>query len=222
MTPPRSPYSSLDDSSESMADWFQQHGQKLVLGVIALAAVVGGGWFYNRSQDLKNERAERAYFTAQRALASGNLPLAESDLKKMVTRYEGTNGAIQGRLLLARTLYEQNKYQEGIQQLLEAEDEIGGSAEFGSSAHLVLAAGYEQLKKFAEAAAQYEKAAKVARFDADRQRYESFAARAYLAAGRPADAKRLWTPLAADSKSVVAGEARVRLGEMTAKPQPRS
>ena len=48
----------------------------------------------------------------------------------------------------------------------------------------MLAAGYEQLRKFVEAAAEYQAAAKAARFDQDRQRYESLAANAYLLGGR--------------------------------------
>ncbi|MBA3727414.1 MAG: hypothetical protein H0W86_13530, partial [Armatimonadetes bacterium] len=76
----------------------------------------------------------------------------------------------------------------------------------------------EQLRKFVEAAGEYEAAAKRARFDEDRQRYESLAANAYLLGGRKEDAKRIWTVLAADSKGTVAGEARVRLGEMLATP----
>lgn len=222
MTSPRSPYSSGSTTTESISDWAQLHSKQVTLGVVVLVAAVGGLWFYNRSQDLKSERAERAYYAARGAMGSGNLPLAESDLKKLVTRYEGTDGAIQGRLLLAQTLYEQGKFQEGINQLVAGEKELAGSAEFASAAYLVMAAGYEQLRKFAEAAAAYEKAAEAARFDPDRHRYQSFAARAYQLAGKPDDAKRLWTPLAEDSKSVVAGEARVRLGEMTVTPQPKS
>jgi hypothetical protein len=86
----------------------------------------------------------------------------------------------------------------------------------------VLAAGYEQLKKYSEAAAEYENAAKVERFDADRQRDMSLAAQAYLNGGNKAKAKEIWTALGADSKGVVAGEARVRLGELEAAPAPQS
>lgn len=222
MTEPGSPYKARSSSTESINDWLQLHSKQVTLGAVVLIAVTGGLWFYNRSQDLKDERAERAYYTAQRSVSSGNLPLAESDLKKMVTRYDGSNGAMQGRLLLAQVLYEQGKFQEGVNQLREAADDASGSKEFGAAVHLVMAAGYEQLKKYAEAGAAYEKAATAARFDADRHRYQSFAARSYQLAGKPADARRLWTPLAEDSKSVVAGEARVRLGEMSATPQPRS
>lgn len=219
MSSPRSPYANSGISTESMSDWAQLHSKQVTLGVVVAVAAIGGIWFFGRSQDLKNERAERAYYAAQSAVASGNLPLAESDLKKMVARYEGTDGAIQGRLLLAQILYEQGKFQEGVNQLVETESEMKGSSEFGPSAYLVTAAGYEQLKKFSEAGAAYEKAAAAARFDPDRHRYLSMAARAYQLGGKPEDAKRLWTPLAADSKSVVAGEARVRLGEMTVTPQ---
>ncbi len=222
MTSPRSPYSQRSTATESISDWAELHSKQVTLGVVVLIAAVGGVWFYGRSQDLKAERADRAYYAAQGSIASGNLPLAESDLKKLVNRYEGTDGAMQGRLLLAQILYEQGKHQEGVNQLVEGEKALGGSDEFEAPGYLVLAAGYEQLKKFGEAGAAYEKAAAAARFEPDRHRYQSFAARAYQLAGKPEEAKRLWTPLAADSKSVVAGEARVRLGEMTVKAQSKS
>ena len=202
-----------------MMDWFQLHSRQVVWGSTALVALAAGGWFYNRSQELKSERAETAYFAAQRSVVSGNLPLAESDLRKMVSRYDGTSAATEARLTLAQILYEQGKFQPGLDELKAVE---GKSGEFASSVHLVMAGGYEQLKKFKEAAGQYEEAAKAARFDADRQRYESLAAKAYQNGGDTAKAKALWTLLGADSKGTVAGEARVRLGEMTATPEPRS
>jgi predicted negative regulator of RcsB-dependent stress response len=77
---------SSSDRTESLMDWFQLHSRQVVWGSIALAAVVVGGWFYMRSQQLKAERAETAYFAAQRSVVSGNLPLAESDLRKMISR----------------------------------------------------------------------------------------------------------------------------------------
>ena len=202
-----------------MMDWFQLHSRQVIWGSTALVALAAGGWFYNRSQELKSERAETAYFAAQRSVVSGNLPLAESDLRKMVSRYDGTSAATEARLTLAQILYEQGKFQPGLDELKAVE---GKSGEFASSVHLVMAGGYEQLKKFKEAGGQYEEAAKAARFDADRQRYQSLAAKAYLNGGDTAKAKALWTVLGADSKGTVAGEARVRLGEMTATPEPRS
>jgi len=209
---------SSSDSTESMMDWFQLYSKQVVWGSVAVVALAAGGWFYSRSQQLKSERAEKAYFTAQRSVVSGNLPLAESDLRKMISRYDGTAAATEARLSLAQTLYAQNKFQAGVDALKDA----GKTGEFASSVHAVMAGGYEQLKNFKEAGNQYEEAAKVARFDPDKQRYESLAAKAYLNGGDSAKAKSIWTELGADSKGTMAGEARVRLGEMTATPEPRS
>lgn len=211
-----------ESTLESISDWFQLHSRQVSWAIIGLVAVVGGGWFYIRSQTLKAERADRAYSSAQQSIASGNLPLAESDLRKMITRYDGTPAAMQAELLLAQLLYAEGKYEDGIGALRKAAPKLESSKDFGSSAYLLLAAGYEQTRKFAEAAAEYEAAAKSARFDADRQRYQSFAAEDYLIAGRKDDAKRIWTVLAADSKGTVAGEARMRLGELLAAPEPKS
>ncbi len=203
-------------------DWFELHSRQVVWGSVALAVVVAGGWFYNRSRELKAERAEKAYFDAQRSVVSGNLPLAESDLRKVVTRYDGAPAAAEARLALARVLYDQNKFQAGVDELRGAEEKVGKSSEFGSAVHAVLAGGYEQLKKFKEAGGEYEAAAKSARFEADRQRYQSLAARAYLTGGDAGKAKEIWTVLGADSKGAMAGEARVRLGELTALAEPKS
>jgi predicted negative regulator of RcsB-dependent stress response len=216
-----SPFST-SERTESLMDWFSLNSPEVMWAGAAVVLLAGGGWFYNRSRELKSTRAERAYYQAVRPISAGNLPLAESDLRKMIQRYDGTPAADQGRLQLAQILYDQGKYQQGVDELKRAEDEISKSERYGSGVHLVLAAGLEQLKKFLDAAAQYEKAAKAARFDADRQRYMSLAASAYLSAGNKEKAKQIWTELGADSKGAVAGEARVRLGELTAAPQPRS
>ncbi len=164
---------------------------------------------------------ERAYYAAEQSIVSGNLQLAESDLKKMAQRYAGTSAGIEGRIALAQVLYDQGKHQEGVNEL-KGDEKALKSKDFGASAHVVLAAGYEQLKQFSDAAREYEAAAKSARFDADRQRYSLYSARAHLMAGDTATARRIWTQLGSDSKGVVAGEARVRLGEFTAALAPKS
>src|SRR5215217_4320347 len=213
---------STSERSESFTDWVQLHSREVMWGGLAVVALAAGGWFYNRSRDLKAERAERAYYQAQRSVTAGNMPLAESDLKKMIQRYDGTQAATQARLQLAQIMYDQGKVQQGIDELKSVEDKVGSSKDFGSAVHIMMAAGYEQLKNYNAAADQYEKAAKVARFDADRQRHQAQAAMTYLQAGNKEKAKQIWTDLGADSKGAVAGEARVRLGELTAAPAPKS
>lgn len=217
-----SPFSAPAERTESLMDWFQLHSRQVGWAGLVVVGLAGGGWFYSRSQDLKAERAEKAYFTAQRSVVAGNMQLAESDLRKLITRYDGTPAAMQGSLVLAQVMFEQGKFQQAVDELKKSEDAIGKSREFGSAVHLTLAAGLEQLRKFPEAAAEYEKAAKAARFDSDRQRYMSLAAGAYRSGGNHVKAKSIWTELGADFKGTVAGEARVRLGEMTARAEPKS
>ena len=83
---------------------------------------------------------------------------------------------------------------------------------------LLRAAGLEQAGKAAEAAPEYEKASESAPTPLSRAAYRSDAARAYLAAGNRDAARRIWESVAADDSSPLAGEARVRIGELNAKP----
>lgn len=210
-----------ENAFESISDWFELHNREVTYAVIAIAVIIGGFWFYNRSKSLKAERAQRALYTAEQSLEA-NKPLAESDLRKLISRYEGTAAADEAVLTLAQLLYDDNRYAAGIDVVKNALPTLEKSKDFASSAHLTMAAGYEQMRKFADAANEYAAAAKAARFDQDRQRYESNQAQALVLAGQVETAKTIWTRLAADSKGTVAGEARVRLGELTAKAEPKS
>ena len=201
---------------ESIGDWLILHKRAVGWAAIAVAVILGGCWFYQRSQSIKAQRAESAYFQARQAAAAGNLPLAVSDLQKVVTRYEGTPAGTQAAISLAQALYLQKKFKEGIAALKKSESKA--SDEFVASIHVVEAAGYEELKDFVAAAEQYNLAAKATEFPVDRAKYQAAAAREYMVAGKTEDAKRIWTELAKDDTKPEAAEARVRLGELTAKP----
>jgi len=211
--PPRKRYGA---DQESFADWFTLHQREITWGVAIVAVLGGGVWFYERSQSIKSQRAEAAYFQARQSAAAGNLPLAVSDLKKVATRYEGTTAGTQAALTLAQALYDQKKYKEGIDALKKAESKASG--DFKASVHLLEAGGYEELKDFANAAEQYKLAADATRFPVDKAEYQASAARSYAAAGKTAEAKALWTELAKDETSPMAAEARIRLGELQAAP----
>ena len=201
---------------ESIGDWLLLHKRAVTWAAIAVAAILGGYWFYQRSQSIKAQRAESAYFQARQSAAAGNLPLAVSDLQKVVVRYEGTRAGTQAALSLAQALYFQKKFKEGIAALKKAESSTPG--EFRASIHVLEAAGYEELKDFVAAAEQYNLAAKATEFPVDRAKYQAAAARDYAVAGKTEEAKRIWSELAKDDTKPEAAEARVRLGELTAKP----
>jgi len=210
-----------ESAFDSLSEWFELYNKQITWGVVGVVAIIAGVWFYSRSQTLKEQKAERALMTARQSIP-GNMPLAESDLRKLIQRYPGTSASFQAELTLARALYDEGKYRDGIESLKKAMPNLSKSKDFESAGHLLIAAGYEQRRQFLDAASEFGLAAKTDRFDQDRQRHESSQARAYLEAGRTEAAKEIWTRLAADSKGTVAGEARVRLGELEAKPEPKS
>jgi predicted negative regulator of RcsB-dependent stress response len=211
--PARKPYGA---DEESLTEWFMLHKREVTWAVVALAIIVGGVWFYRRSQSIKAQRADAAYFQARQSAAAGNLPLAVSDLQKVANRYEGTNGGTQAALTLAQMLYDQRKFKDGLAVLKKAEAKA--PKDFTASIHILEAAGYEEQKDLDTAAEQYKLAAEVTRFPADKAEYQAAAARDYMAAGKTDRARAIWTALAKDDTGPVAAEARVRLGELDAKP----
>lgn len=201
---------------DSITEWAILHKRAVTWGVIAIALIAGGIWYYDRSRTLLAQRAESQYFQARQAVAAGNIPLGISDLQKVATRYNGTPGGTQAALTLAQTLYDQKKFKDGIAALKKVEDKAPNY--FKPSVHVLEAAGYEELKDFISAASEYKTAADVTRFPADKAEYQASEARNYMAAGKSEDARAIWTQLAKDETGPAASEAKVRLGEVIAKP----
>ncbi len=215
MTTPNVPTKSRYND-DSMTDWAMVHKREVTWGLIALAAIVLGLWYYQRSRTLLTQRAESQYFQARQAAATGNVLLAASDLQKVADRYEGTRAGAQAALTAAQLMYDQKKYREGVAALEKAQAKAPD--DFKASIHVLEAGGYEQLKDFLSAAGQYKLAATATRFPADKAQYQAAAARDYMAAGKTDEAKVIWTELAKDDAGPMAAEAKVRLGEVTAKP----
>jgi predicted negative regulator of RcsB-dependent stress response len=198
-----------------VTEWVILHKRAVSWAAIVLALIILGIWYYERSRTLRSQRAETQYYQARQALAAGNPTLAISDLQKVVSRYSGTAGGTQAALTLAQAFYDQKKFKEGIEALKKAEGDASG--DFKPAVHVLEAAGYEELKDFASAAAQYKMAAETTRFPADKAEYRAGAARNYMAAGKTQEARVIWEELAKDETGPAAAEAKVRLGEVIAK-----
>ena len=216
MTNPSIPTKRFGADEESFTEWFMLHKREASWAIMALAIIILGYWYYERSEALKAQRGEAAYFQARQSAAAGNLPLAASDLQKVATRYEGTRAGAQASITLAQVLYQEKKFKEGIAALKRAEAQA--PADFRPSIHVLQAGGYEELKDFISAAEQNKIAARETRFPVDKAQYQADAARDYMAAGKTEDAKAIWTELAKDETGPMAAEAKVRLGELLAKP----
>src|SRR6185369_17968328 len=74
----------------------------VTIAAVIVAAAAFGFWFYNRSAVLKAENADRKLLAAKQSLGSGNLPLAQSDLKKVADQYAGTGAGAEAGMLLAQ------------------------------------------------------------------------------------------------------------------------
>ncbi len=206
------PADAFDDRAESAMDWVRANARTIAiaLGVVALVAVI---WLVVRwNQDRNAIAAESQLNRARQSYAQGNLPLAQTDLRRVIQRYGGSAAGSQAAMLLAQTYFEQGKADSGLKVLNDAE-----AADADESAFEALkGAGLEQKKEYAQAAERYRAASASADGKISKDRYLADAARALTSAGNKAAAATIWESLSKDETSVFAAEARVRLGELTA------
>lgn len=200
---------------ESLVDTLQRYQRPIAIGAIVLLAAVGGIWMWRRSAEIKETRAAEAYASAEAAFGAGNPQLAQPELEKSVTRFRGTAGGTQSAMLLARILFDQGKYEDGLKALNDA---LGASPPtLRASLHGLIASGLEASGKAGEAAAAYERAAGAASFREDQELFRMEAARNHLESGNLSAAKTLYEGIAARDDSPFLGEAKVRLGEIMGK-----
>jgi tetratricopeptide (TPR) repeat protein len=211
----------LEERAHSLGLWAQTHIRQIAIASILVVAVGVGVYLWRQTREAREQNAMRSMAEAAGAMQQGNIPLATRNLEQLVQRFDGTRAAHEGRLILAQLLFDQGRYQEGISRIEPLEK--SKEAYTAATAMNLAGAGYEQLGQFDKAAAEYQKAADEARFPNDRATYLANAARAYTSAGNLAEARKIWARLADDPDAPpgTAGEARVRLGELEAKPQSR-
>jgi predicted negative regulator of RcsB-dependent stress response len=206
----------IDDRADTFFLWIQAHTRQVAIAGVVVVALGLGVWLWRQSRAARERNASIDLLNVSQTIQQGNVALAQSDLEKLVARYEGTNAAAQAAFELANIYYGQGQFDRGIallQQLARSSDDplVKAMAENG------VAAGHEGAGRFADAAGRYRAAADLTRLEDERDVYLANAARAYQAAGNKAEAIQIWRRLA-DSEGTQAAEARVRLGELTAEP----
>src|SRR5829696_3391191 len=205
-----------EPKAESFLDWFRINSRIVTIAAVIVAAAAFGFWFYNRSAALKAENADRKLLAAKQSLNSGNLPLAQSDLKKVADQYAGTSAGAEAGMLLAQVKLEQNDNQ-GAGTTLKELAAKAQSGPYAAAIRTLLGDAYSQLSKPAEAAAEYERAAQLTTAPNERGLLLAKAGRAQTAAGNPTKARAAWEALANQQDNAgLAAEARVRLGELLA------
>ena len=196
------------------AEWFR-HNRRTAAGLgIGLAVVAVGIWFWWTAKERREGFAERALTAARASAEAGNLPLASSDLARLVSTYDGTRAAQEATLLLAQVRLLQNQAGMAAGDLRKFVAS-GPRPEFRGPANGLLGAALEEGGQPLEAAKAYEAAASQTPYKGVKSQYLLDAGRTYWAAGDTAQAARIYEQLIREFKDQGSGiEAQVRLTEM--------
>ena len=201
-----------DDPIENISNWFSANQKPIIYGIAAIAIAAVSIFVYRSNDASTREKASRALYVAQAPLSQGKLSEAAGALEKVANRYGSTTAGQQASLLLAHVLFDQKKFDAGIASLKKAQG--SASADFAASFEGTIAAGYEAQRKFVDAAEHFGKAAVLAKFPMEKGTFLSSQARALMAGGKLAEARKVWEELTKDESLPFAQEAQVRLGEI--------
>jgi predicted negative regulator of RcsB-dependent stress response len=207
---------SRQPKAESFIDWFHVNSRWVGIGavVVLIAAVVA--WYIPRARQQKNENADKRLVAAKQSIGSGNIQLAESDLKKTADQYAGTNAGTEAGLLLAQLKLDRGDAAGAVTYLQDLASKVGTSPS-ASSVRGLLGDALAQANKTADAAAEYERAAGATNMPNERATLLAKAGHAYMDAGKADAAKRIWQQIEVQQENPgLAAEARVRLGEIEA------
>lgn len=203
-----------DDPIENVTNWMQINQKALLGGIGTVAVVTLAIVGYRYMDSTKRTEASNELYKATAPMTQGRLPEAQAGLEKVVKRFGGTSSGSQAALLLAQVLYDQKKYQDGITVLENAKGSAG--SDFGASTEALIAVGYESMGKYDQAAAHFGKAADAAKYPLDKGANQASQARSFTAAGKFAEARKIWEELAKNEDLPYAQESQVRLGELAA------
>jgi outer membrane protein assembly factor BamD (BamD/ComL family) len=195
--------------------WYRDRRRQMVVAVALAAAAAIVGWFLLASGTRKEQFAGRSLNQARAAAEAGNLPLASSELQRLITTYKGTDAASEAVIALnqVRMINGQSELAAvGLREYLAAKP----AEKYVAPAYGLLGAALENSKRWAEAADAYNQASNAAEVEYLKASYLIDAARAYREAGRLREAERAYrTILQKYPKSASVTEAQVRLAELT-------
>ncbi len=195
--------------------WYRDRNRQLVAiaGAVVLAALIA--WFTVTSGRRKQEFAARSLNQARAAAEAGNLPLASSELQKLITTYRGTEAAREAVITLnqVRMVNGQSELAAvGLRDFLATKP----AATYAAPASGLLGAALENAQKFADAGDAFTSASRTADLDYLRAKYLVDAGRAYREGGKSQKAIAAYREVIQKyPKTSSFTEAQVRLAELT-------
>jgi len=195
--------------------WYQRHQRYVLAGIVILAVLALAAWFVMASGKRKEEFAARSLNQARAAAEAGNLPLASSELQRLISAYQGTDAASEAVITLnqVRMVNGQSELAVvGLREFLAAKPK----QQYVPPATGLLGAALENSKHWVEAANAYTQASNAADVDYLKAEYLVDAGRAFREGGRSEDAAKAYrTVLQKYPRTPSVTEAEVRLAELT-------
>jgi len=197
------------------APWYRDRNRLALAAGVAILLIALLAWFILASNRRKEEFAQRSLTQARSAAEAGNLPLASSELQKLIQTYEGTDAASEAVITLnqVRMVNGQNELAAvGLRAFLTGNPD----QKYRAPAYGLLGASLENAKRYAEAGEAFTNASKTAGLDYLKSRYLVDAGRSYRAAGKTAEATAAYRSVAQNYPETPSfTEAQVRLAELT-------
>jgi predicted negative regulator of RcsB-dependent stress response len=210
------------EPAEKALEWLKKN-QRILIAVASVVVIIGAAaWFLLEYGSRKEAAARQALDQARFATQTGNLPLAATDLSRLIDNYAGTVAASEGAILLAQVRLLQDEETLAVQEL-RAALAAGLDPQFSAGAYHLLGTALENLGNMSEAAQAYENAAEASWYGLVSAQYLNDAARAYWLSGDTATAITTYRHVTEDyADAPSATEAAVRLGELLAATRGQS
>jgi len=204
----------MTETSDPLA-WVRAH-QKLVMGIAAAVVVVAlGSWLVIETGQRRELRAAEQLDRARNIAESGNLPLAASELQKVIETFSGTNAATEAVVTLNQVRMVNGQSELAVVSLQEYL-KTNPKKVYKVPAQGLLGEALENAGRPEEAGQAYLGAASDADLDYLKAQYLLSAGRAFANAGKVEEAfKALSTIIEKYPTTNSKTEATVRLSELT-------
>lgn len=200
----------------SLMERLEQYKKPLSYGLGALAALAVGAWLYSETGKRKEAAAADVLDGARSLQEAGSLPQASAEFQRVIQAYRGTDAAFQAELGLNSVRLASGQAQLAVDELRKF-TAANPPAYYASGGWYLMGAALENLGKFDEAAAAYQKAGDLA--EEPYRKVEGFlgSARALKLAGKDKEAVDVLRNVVAKFSREIPGvpEAEVRLAELT-------
>jgi len=195
--------------------WYKNRERYIIAAAAIVAVIAAVAWFVVASGKRKEAFAARSLNQARTAAEAGNLPLASSELQKLISAYKGTDAASEAVITLnqVRMINGQNELAVvGLREFLNGNP----PEQYRTPAFGLLGAALENAKQWDEAGNAYTQASNTAEVEYLKAQYLVDAGRSYRLGGKPDEAAAAYrTILKKYPKSSSVTEAQVRLAEIT-------